>query len=69
VFRAVGDQPLRESILPEVFWRLSEEFARVDALSDIPAFFTPFVAFIDPRMGRPSTPMEAHLRLMFLKFR
>ncbi len=33
------------------------------------AFFTPFVPFFDPRIRRPSTPMEAYLRLMFLKFR
>ena len=32
-------------------------------------FFAPFVPFFDPRMGRPSTPMEVYLRLMFLKFR
>ena len=43
--------------------------ARVDALLDDPAFFTPFVTFFDPRIGRPSTPMETYLRLMFLKFR
>ena len=58
-----------ESILPEQVRRLPEELARVDALLDDPAFFTPFVAFFDPRMGRPSTPMETYLRLMFLKFR
>jgi transposase, IS5 family len=41
----------------------------VDALLDDSAFFTPFVPYFDPRMGRPSTPMETYLRLMFLKFR
>ena len=70
VFRTVGDQPsLWESVLPEELRRLPEELARVDALLDAPAFFTPFVPFFDPRMGRPSTPMETYLRLMFLKFR
>jgi IS5 family transposase len=43
--------------------------ARVDAMLDDPAFFAPFVSFFDPRIGRPSTPMETYLRLMFLKFR
>jgi IS5 family transposase len=38
-------------------------------LLDDPVFFAPFVPFFDPRMGRPSTPMETYLRLMFLKFR
>ena len=70
VFRTVGDQcSLWESVLPEELRRLPEELARVDALLDDPAFFAPFVPFFDPRMGRPSTPMETYLRLMFLKFR
>jgi transposase, IS5 family len=70
VFRTVGDQPsLWESVLPEELQRLPEELVRVDALLDDPAFFAPFVPFFDPRMGRPSTPMETYLRLMFLKFR
>jgi IS5 family transposase len=70
VFRTVGDQcSLWESVLPEELLRLPEELARVDALLDDPVFFAPFVPFFDPRMGRPSTPMETYLRLMFLKFR
>ena len=70
VFRTVGDQAsLWESVLPEELRRLPEELARVDALLDDPAFFAPFVPFFDPRIGRPSTPMETYLRLMFLKFR
>jgi transposase, IS5 family len=70
VFRTVGDQPsLFESILPVELLRLPEELARVDVLLDDPVFFAPFVPFFDPRLGRPSTPMETYLRLMFLKFR
>ena len=55
--------------MPEELRRLPEELARVDALLDDPVFFTPFVRLFDPRMGRPSTPMETYVRLMFLKFR
>ena len=70
MFRTVGDQPsLWESVLPEEVRRLPDELARVDRLLDDPAFFAPFVAFFDPRIGRPSTPTEVYLRLMFLKFR
>jgi transposase, IS5 family len=70
VFRTVGDQvSLWESVLPEEMRRLPEELARVDGLLDDPAFLAPFVPFFDPRIGRPSTPMENYLRLMFLKFR
>jgi IS5 family transposase len=57
---------LWEAVLPEVVLRLPEELARVDALLDDPVFFAPFVPFFDPRLGRPSTPMEVYLRLMFL---
>src|ERR1700752_1478724 len=70
VFRTVGDQcSLWESILPEEVRRLPDELARVGAVLDDPTFFAPFVPFFDLRMGRPSTPMETYLRLMFLKFR
>jgi IS5 family transposase len=70
MLRTVADQPtLWEAILPEELRRLPEELARVDGLLDDPVFFAPFVSFFDPRIGRPSTPMETYLRLMFLKFR
>jgi IS5 family transposase len=70
VFRTVGDQlGLWESILPPELLVLPVELTRVDQLLDDPAFFAPFVPFFDPRIGRPSTPMETYLRMMFLKFR
>ena len=70
MLRTVADQPsFWDAILPEELRRLPEELARVDVLLDDPVFFAPFVPFFDPRMGRPSTPMETYLRLMFLKFR
>ncbi|MEN4476504.1 ISNCY family transposase [Mycolicibacterium cosmeticum] len=70
MFRTVGDQvSLWEAVLPGELLKLPDELARVDELLDDPVFFAPFVAFFDPRIGRPSTPMETYLRLMFLKFR
>ena len=70
VFRTVSDQvSLWEAVLPPELLTLPVELARVDALLDDPVFFAPFVPFFDPRVGRPSTPMETYLRLMFLKFR
>jgi hypothetical protein len=56
---------LWESILPEELQRLPDQLARVDAVLDD----TPFVPFFDPRMGRPSAPMETYLRLMCFTFR
>jgi IS5 family transposase len=41
----------------------------VDTLLDDPVFFAPFTPYFDPRIGRPSVPMETYLRMMFLKFR
>jgi len=70
MFRTVGDQPsLWETLLPAEVLRLPEELARVDALLDDPAFFAPFAPHFHPLLGRPSTPVECYLRLMFLKFR
>ncbi len=64
-----GDVSLWEAVLPAEVLRLPEELARVDALLDDPVFFVPFLPFFDHRVGRPSTPMETYLRMMFLKFR
>jgi IS5 family transposase len=70
MFRTVGDQPpLWESLLPPEVLRLPGELARVDALLDDPVFFAPFAPYFHPVLGRPSTPVECYLRLMFLKFR
>ena len=70
MFRAIGDRPSSwESRLPPDLLRLPEELARVDALLDDPAFFAPFGPHFHPVIGRPSTPAEWYLRLMFLKFR
>ena len=70
MFRTVNDQPtLWDSILPPELFVLPVELGRVDELLDDPVFFAPFAAYFDPRIGRPSIPMETYLRLMFLKFR
>jgi transposase, IS5 family len=70
MFRTIGDRPsLWECRLPAEVLRLPQELARVDALLDDPAFFAPFVPYFHPVLGRPSTPVECYLRLMFLKFR
>ena len=41
----------------------------MDVLLDDPVFFAPFAPYFRPVLGRPSTPVECYLRLMFLKFR
>ena len=70
MLRTVNDQlSLWDAILPPELLVLPDELARVDALLDDPVFFAPFVPFFDPRIGRPSVPMETYLRMMFLKSR
>ena len=70
MFRTVGDRPSQwESLLPAEVLRLPEDLARVDAVLDDPVFFAPFAPHFHPVIGRPSTPVECYLRLMFLKFR
>src|SRR5215468_2118094 len=70
MFRTLGDHRSSwESLLPPELLRLPEELARVDALLDDPAFFAPFAPCFHPVLGRPSTPVECYLRLMYLKYR
>ena len=70
MFRTIGDGPSAwELLLPAEVLRLPPELARVDALLDDPVFFAPFAPFFHPVLGRPCTPVECYLRLMFLKFR
>jgi hypothetical protein len=67
MFRTIGDQPsLWESLLPDEVLQLPEELARVDALLDDPVFSAAFACCFDPLIGRPRTPVECYLRLMFL---
>ena len=60
---------LWEAILPDACLGLPAELAQVDALLDSPAFLAPLASHFDPRIGRPSVPLDTYLRMMFLKFR
>jgi IS5 family transposase len=66
MLRTVADQPsLWDAVLPDELRRLPAELARVDAWLDDPVFLAPFEPFFHARLGRPSTPIETYLRMMF----
>jgi transposase, IS5 family len=60
---------LWEAILPDACLGLPAQLARVDALLDDPRFLAPLASHFDPRIGRPSVPLDTYLRMMFLKVR
>jgi IS5 family transposase len=66
--RAVGES-LWEAVLPEELRELPPELAKVDAILDDDRFLAPFRTRLTARSGRPTTPIETYLRLMYLKHR
>jgi IS5 family transposase len=55
-------------INPALF-ALDEELQQVDTLLSDVSFLQPFEEVFSPTMGRPGTPVEVYLRMMYLKFR
>ena len=66
--RAVGES-LWEAVLPAELRELPAELAKVDAILEDDRFLAPFRGRLTARIGRPTTPIETYLRLMYLKHR
>src|SRR5437016_6361571 len=66
--RAVGES-LWEAVLPAELRELPAELAKVDAILDDDRFLVPFRLRLTASIGRPTTPVETYLRLMYLKYR
>jgi IS5 family transposase len=66
--RSVGES-LWEAVLPPELRELPAELAKVDAILDDERFLAPFRSRLTSRTGRPTTPIETYLRLMYLKHR
>src|SRR5437870_9642796 len=66
--RAVGES-LWEAVLPAELRELPAELGKVDAILDDDRFLAPFRARLTATIGRPTTPIETYLRLMYLKHR
>lgn len=56
-----------DSLLPPVALVMPTDLEFVDRVLDDPGLLEPFRGFFSPLHGRPSTPMETFVRLMFLK--
>src|SRR5262249_20864073 len=68
--RTIGDGPSSWGLLlPPGGLRLPGGLARGGAVVGDPVFFGAFAPSFYPLIGRPCTPVECYLRLMFLKFR
>lgn len=64
-----GQMDLWEVLLAPGLRLLSVELQAIDALLDDEVFLAPFTARLACSIGRPTTPMETYLRLMYLKHR
>lgn len=58
-----------DGFLDPSFFELDKELKRVDELLSSREFLRPFEGVFDETMGRPGTPVDVYLRMMFLKFR
>jgi hypothetical protein len=54
-------------VLPPEMTRLPDELARIDAYLDDERFVAPWRGLFDARLGRPSEPVGALLRLLYLE--
>jgi IS5 family transposase len=58
-----------EGFIDPSLFQLDEELQQVDKLLSEKSFLKPFEETFDPTMGRPGTPVDVYLRMMYLKFR
>lgn len=58
-----------EGFIDPSLFALDEELTRVDELLCEPELTKPFESVFDESMGRPGTPVDVYLRMMYLKFR
>jgi IS5 family transposase len=58
-----------DGLIDPSLYQLDEELTEVDRLLSTEELIKPFEAVFDPVMGRPGTPVDVYLRMMYLKFR
>ncbi|MDI6638422.1 MAG: ISNCY family transposase, partial [Bacillota bacterium] len=55
--------------LPKSYFSLPDELEKVDKLLSDERFIEPFAKHFSRSCGRPSTPIDVYLRMMYLKRR
>jgi IS5 family transposase len=60
---------LWDAVLPAELTTLNEELRKVDEFLDNSEFVQPFKEHFNERIGRPGTPIDTFIRLMYLKHR
>jgi IS5 family transposase len=58
-----------EGFIDPKLYELDDELKKVDQLLNNREFLKPFETVFDETMGRPGTPVDVYLRMMYLKFR
>jgi IS5 family transposase len=66
--RSLGET-LWEAVLPPELRELPPELAKIDAILEEERFLAPFRKRLTAAIGRPTTPIDTYLRLMYLKYR
>ena len=58
-----------DGFIDPALFSLDEELTEVDSLLTDRTLLAPFEDVFDPTMGRPGTPIDVYLRMLYLKFR
>ena len=67
--RSTPQMSFGDGFIDPSLYELNEELKAVDALLSDRALLKPLEEIFDPTMGRPGTPVDVYVRMLFLKFR
>lgn len=67
--RSTPQMSFGDGFIDPALYTLNDELKAVDALLSDPKLLRPLEKMFDPTMGRPGTPVDVYVRMLFLKFR
>lgn len=67
--RSTAQLSFGDGFLDPALYELNDELKAVDTLLSDRRLWEPFEQMFDPTMGRPGTPVDVYVRMLFLKFR